>query len=103
MCDAGELDLEQVQRVKDEIEAELLQLPGVTGVGVGYRVIRNRTTKQLVIKVYVKHKSDVLPGAIPEEIRGVPTEVIERRFVLHPGKANRAEGAPSSKAVEKGD
>ena len=70
MCDAGEVDLNQVRRVKAEAEGELLKLAGVTGVGVGYKVVGGRTTGALAILVYVKHKRNVPEvEAIPHEIR----------------------------------
>jgi len=86
MGNCSEPDPEEVRRVKDEVEAELLRMPGVTGVGVGYKVVGGRTSSKLAIRVYVEHKREVPEGeAIPKEIRGVPTDVIERRFVLHSG------------------
>ena len=98
MCNCGEPDREQVERVKEEVEADLLSRPGVTGVSVGYKVVGGRTTARLAIRVYVKHKHDVPEGeAIPKVIRGIPTDVIERRFVLHAGQ----EGGAPANAAEK--
>jgi hypothetical protein len=38
----------------------------------------------LSIRVYVEQKKDVpAKDAVPKQIEGVPTDVIERRFVLH--------------------
>ena len=39
MRNTGAADLLQVRRVKDEVEAEPLRRPGVTGVGVGYKLV----------------------------------------------------------------
>jgi hypothetical protein len=96
MCNCDDMDLEEVRRVKDEVEAGLLRRPGVTGVGVGYKVVGGRTTNTLAIKVYVKHKGDVPEGeAIPKIIRGVPTDVVERRFVLTGSQAEETEEDPA--------
>jgi hypothetical protein len=78
--------LAEVREVKERVEASLLALPGVTGVDVGYKVVAGRKTDLLAIRVYVASKQDV-PGEqqIPAVIAGIPTDVIERRFELHPG------------------
>ena len=79
-----EKSLDEIRRVKREVEAELLKLPGVTGVDVGPKSVGGRKTGQLAIRVYVEKKRDVPQDqSIPTEIQGVPTDVVERRFVLH--------------------
>jgi hypothetical protein len=76
--------LSEIQRIKEEVESELLKLPGVTGVDVGYRYAGGNKTDVLAIRVYVEEKKDVPEDvAVPRQIQGVPTDVIERRFVLH--------------------
>jgi hypothetical protein len=76
--------LDEIRRIKTEVEAELLKLPGVTGVDVGHKYVGGKETDVLAIRVYVKEKKDVPEeDAVPKQIRGVPTDVIERRFVLH--------------------
>ncbi len=65
----------------------------MTGVDVGPKYVNGRRTDELAIRVYVEKKSDVAAAdAIPEEIEGVPTDVIERTFVLH----DEPEGGGSS-------
>jgi hypothetical protein len=77
-------NLDEIRRIKTEVEAELLKLPGVTGVDIGYKIIGGEKTGVLAIRVYVAEKKDVPEEhAVPKQIRGVPTDVIERRFVLH--------------------
>jgi hypothetical protein len=77
-------DLDEIRRIKTEVEAELLKLPGVTGVDVGYKYVGGKKTNTLAIRVYVEEKRDVSEGdAVPKRIRGIPTDVIQRRFVLH--------------------
>jgi len=86
---------EEVKRIKAAAEAELLKLPEVTGVDIGHKVVGGRKTDDLAIIVYVAKKGDVpADQAVPRQIQGVPTDVIERRFVLHAGAA--AGGGPSA-------
>jgi len=75
---------EEVRRIKETVEADLLRRPGVTGVDIGPKLVGGKETGRLAIRIYVAKKKDV-PDAevIPKEIEGVPTDVIERRFVLH--------------------
>jgi hypothetical protein len=76
--------LEEITRVKNEIEPELLKLPGVTGVDVGYKYVGGKKTDELAIRVYVKKKGDVPEKyAVPKRIHDIPTDVIEQEFVLH--------------------
>lgn len=80
-------NLDEIRRIKTEVEAELLKLPGVTGVDVGYKYVEGKKTDVLAIRVLVKEKKDVPEEeAVPKEIQGVPTDVIQRRFVLHSGQ-----------------
>jgi len=78
------MSLEEVRRVKERAEAELLRLPGVTGVDIGPKIVDGRETGQLSIRVYVSKKHDVPETeAIPRQIDGVPTDVVERHYLLH--------------------
>jgi len=90
MNDAREIsgeDLSEIRRIKAEAEEDLLKLPGVTGVDVGYKSVGGQETDVMAIRVYVEEKKDVPEeDAVPEQIRGVPTDVIQRRFVLHSGE-----------------
>jgi hypothetical protein len=78
----------EIRRAKAAVEKDLLARKGVTGVGVGEKISGGKRTGTACIRVYVKKK---LPKSklakadvIPAEINGVPTDVIEREFVLHP-------------------
>ncbi len=74
----------EVRRVKEAEEPRLLNLPGVTGVDVGYKEVGGQRTEVVAIRVFVEKKQPVpAEQAVPKEIQGVPTDVIERRFVLH--------------------
>jgi hypothetical protein len=89
-------DREQVRQVKEQVEDELLHLPGVTGVDVGYKIVGGQKTDTLAIRVYVQKKQDAPAGQeIPTEIQGVPTDVIERRYVLHSAKAESQKDNPN--------
>ncbi len=81
-------DLEEIRRVKEKVEKELLKIPGVNGVDIGHKYIGNQKTDELAIIVYVKKKKKDVPEKekIPEMINNIPTDVIERRFVLHSNK-----------------
>jgi len=81
--------LSEIRRVKEEVETKLLNLPGVTGVDIGYKYVAGKKTDILAIRVLVKEKKDVPDDvAVPKEIQGIPTDVIERRFVLHSSQTN---------------
>jgi len=76
--------LSEITKIKEGAEAELLKLPGVTGMDVGYRMVDGQQTDVLAIRIYVANLQDV-PDEIAnlKEIQGVPVDVIERRFELH--------------------
>lgn len=73
--------LEEVRRVKAEYERELMRKPGVVGVAIGYKLIRGKKSDQLCIICYVIKKKRMGEleehDIIPEEIEGVPVDVIE--------------------------
>jgi uncharacterized membrane protein YqgA involved in biofilm formation len=73
--------LEEARRVKNEYENELMRKLGVVGVAIGYKHIRGRKTNQLCIICYVVKKKRIGEleeyDIIPEEIEGIPVDVIE--------------------------
>ena len=75
-------EVKEIKRIKEEAERDLLKIPGVTGVGVGYQSVDGMKTDKLAIRVYVSSKASLKKGVIPEEIKGIPTEIIERDFKL---------------------
>jgi len=81
-------NLREIRKVKEAVEAELLTQPGVTGVDIGYKYVDGEKTDELAIRVLVEEKKDVkdIPEKekIPNMIKGVKTDVIQRKFVLHP-------------------
>ncbi len=75
---------EEIRRIKERAEGELLRLPGVTGVSIGPKIVNGQETGQQAIRIYVSKKRGVPENeAIPNEIDGVPTDVIERVYKLH--------------------
>lgn len=67
---------------KETIEAQLLSLPNVKAVAVGYQYQQGKRTRRLVISVHVSRKSDDIAPAdrIPTHIDGIKTDVIELEF-----------------------
>lgn len=64
--------------VKDRWETTLLAIPGVTGVGVGFKWVRGKPTDELAIRVYVREKKRVPESErIPRRLDGYPTDVME--------------------------
>ncbi len=77
--------LNEIRPIKQTVEADLLKREGVTGVDIGYKYVKGKKTDELSIRVYVEKKKDVPEKKrIPKTIQGVKTDVIERKFILHP-------------------
>jgi hypothetical protein len=75
----------EIRRVKEGAEANLLKRPGVVGVDIGRKEVGGQATNTIAIRVLVAEKKNVSAGqAIPKEINGIPTDVIQRKFELHP-------------------
>lgn len=86
--------IQKAQEVKNAVASQLMTMPNVTGVGVGYKVVGGRRTDVIAIRVYVAKK---LPKAalrpeevLPESLQGVPVDVIESTFHIHQGEDNQA-------------
>ena len=73
--------MDDVRRVKAEYEEELMRKPGVVSVAIGYKHIDGKKTNQLCIICYVLEKRPdgelKKRDIIPEEIEGVPIDVVE--------------------------
>jgi hypothetical protein len=82
---ADEEAFERVRSIKQAHEHELMSIPNVTGVGVGYRRVGGRPTDQPAIIVSVRHKlaPDELDASemIPHELDGVPVDVQESGYI----------------------
>jgi hypothetical protein len=77
----------EIRRVKENAEQDLLKIPGVTGVDIGFKEVNGQRTSTIAIRVLVEEKkaNKDVPARerIPKEINGIPTDVIERKYVLH--------------------
>ena len=70
-----------VLRVKTQVEHELLQRPGVHGVGIGHKEVDGQSTGTLAVVVSVEKKraaGELAAGEmIPDEVDGVKFDVVE--------------------------
>jgi hypothetical protein len=77
--------------VKQRVEDELLARPEVTAVDISHKITKGKKTDQLAIVVSVKKKKPKgelkADERIPEEIDGIPTDVVEDEVVLQPALA----------------
>src|SRR3990167_1638301 len=93
---------ENISSVKERIAAQLMNLPGVHGVGVVQKRVADEPTKILSIIVHVdlKKSVDVLSKAeiIPPQIEGYPTDVI-----AHPRISLNFVGDPAPESVDGDD
>ncbi len=72
------MDLEQIRQIKRSVETDLLKIPGVNGVAIGFKYRAGKQTDELAIRVYVEHKGVYASGElIPIELQGVKTDVVE--------------------------
>jgi hypothetical protein len=68
----------QALEIKSRFEARVLTLPGVTGVDLG-----QRPDGGSAIRVYVASRASA--PALPDQVEGVPVEIVERSFGLQRG------------------
>jgi len=73
--------IEEVKKVKEKHEQELMSKAGVVGCSIGYKQIDGKKTGKLSIVCYVKKKKKEegikIKDVIPTEIEGIPTDVVE--------------------------
>jgi hypothetical protein len=73
--------LNQVRRVKEHYESELLAKPNVVGLGVGMKIKEEQGTQEMALIVMVSRKvpaSQLAPeDRIPNEVDGIPIDVRE--------------------------
>jgi len=71
----------QFLEIHKEVEEELKKIPGVVGVGIGFKETEGKRTKEVSFRVYVtkkKNPKDIAPAEmVPKTIKGFPTDVIE--------------------------
>lgn len=72
---------QELQAVYEEAKAQLMQYPGVVGVGIGLKERGTTLTQEFCFRVYVEEKVPLAQLApdevIPAEVMGVPTDVIK--------------------------
>jgi hypothetical protein len=73
--------------VKERHTNQLKGYPNVVGVGVGHEVVAGQRTDHICVRVYVRRKlpKSALPpeAVLPDDIDGVPVDVIEDEFSIH--------------------
>ena len=67
---------------KATAEKDLLKIPGVNAVDVGFKYVNGKKTDEIAIRVHVTKKKDKVPAneKIPAEINGIKTDVIEGTY-----------------------
>lgn len=76
--------VEELIAVKQRVEQQFLDQPGVTGIDVGYKEVGGELTDQIAVRVHVARKTDSVPLAerVPAELGGFVTDVVERVYEL---------------------
>ncbi len=75
--------VEMMLQTLEQHREELLAISGVTAVAIGRKLVRGQETDRLAIMVFVERKCSVTAEElIPEEIAGLPTDVVQRVFSL---------------------
>ncbi|MDQ6869135.1 MAG: hypothetical protein M3178_12320 [Pseudomonadota bacterium] len=77
--DPGSASREAALNVKRRLEAALLALSGVSGVGFGLREEKGVLFQEEAIRVYVRDLAQV-PVDLPKEISGIPVCVVRGNF-----------------------
>lgn len=78
------VSMDDALRIKAEMEGEWLALPGVTGVDVGRQRTTTEGAERPVIRIYVADRQEAAARlGLPPTVRGIPVEIVERRFKLH--------------------
>lgn len=79
-------ELAGVQAVLARHSERLLTLPGCTAVAIGQKEVGREPTDRLAIVVFVREKLASPPAeqAVPPELDGVPTDVVEQEFRPEP-------------------
>ena len=84
-----------IRPIKQAVEDQLLDLPGVTAVDIGQRRVAGRCTGEQAIVVSVRRKRPVeqlaADARVPGDVLDIPVDVIQEEPVLH--HAHRFPGA----------
>src|SRR3954447_19229320 len=75
---------EGLKAARRAVQQDLLNRPGVVGVGIGFKEVGGKPTDTLANRVFVEKKRDVPEEErIPPEVEDYPTDVLETRYELH--------------------
>src|SRR5689334_3744787 len=89
----------EIRAVQESVEDEVLAMPGVVGVDIGYKEVGGQTTDELAIRVLVEVKRDVPSRErIPRTFQSITSDVIQRgqiRFMVDPARYNPLVGGTS--------
>lgn len=63
--------------IKERYQAELMNIPDVVGIGVGFREVEGELTGEVALIINVKDLNLLknVRGRIPEELEGIPVDV----------------------------
>jgi hypothetical protein len=88
---------QDVMLAKEMNKEMLLHKPNVIGVGAGYKTVQGSATQEICIVALVKQKMSqsklTLDAAIPRDIKGYPTDVLEVGDVVLHGRLDRTRPA----------
>ncbi|MEM9921541.1 MAG: hypothetical protein AAF990_25790 [Bacteroidota bacterium] len=76
---------EEVLKVKEQVQHDLFQIEGVTGVDIGRNTEdANDSKEEYYLKIFVRSRAEILTKQlIPQSIQGISTQVVERTFKLN--------------------
>lgn len=81
--------VDDIVKIKKEVEQDLLKIPGVNTVAVGNKIKDGKKQDEVAIRVYVskKRRKDDIPEneRIPERVKGISTDIVEggRPVIAH--------------------
>jgi hypothetical protein len=74
---------EEMRSLRDQVAGGFLRRPGVTGVGIGAKVVEGRPAGPVAVTVFVEEKlprtSLTAAQLLPPDVDGVPTDVLVLR------------------------
>lgn len=70
MGDQSKQESNDIESVRSKYEAEIMAIPGVTGIGIG----EGDRPSSRVIKVYLDRQNSAVEKRIPKELEGHPVK-----------------------------
>lgn len=71
-------ELDAAAHELDRVRESWIRRPGVSGVDIGYRLLGDRLTDELAIRVHVRPAAD--PGPLPDRLGPFPVNVIRADY-----------------------